>query len=73
MTKKDFEAIQGALCDGRNALIASLTPDNVQDYVTTDKVQRIHSATCRSIADVLAKQSGKFDRTRFLTGCGVRA
>jgi hypothetical protein len=58
MTKKDFVAIMTAVKDARGAL-----PEN-------SATGRVIDSMAKSIADVLARQSGKFDRKRFLIGCG---
>lgn len=65
MTKKDFEAIAGALRDNRDALSASLPNSDPA------LVQRIHAATCGTIARVLAMQNARFNRAKFLAACGV--
>lgn len=59
MTKKDFVAIQQSIKDARDA---------VGD---APGASRVFDSLARSVADVLATQSGKFKRAAFLTGCGV--
>lgn len=66
MTKKDFEAIAIALRDGRDALVGSLT-----ERADAAAAQRIHSATCSTIAANLKLQNARFNRAKFLAACGV--
>ena len=64
MRKSQFEQIARALHDARGASAPS-----------ADSAARAHSAIfdslCRSIADTLAGESGRFNRVRFLHACGV--
>ncbi len=62
MTKKDFEAIAAALRDGRDAL---------SDLPNQAAIQRIHAASCATIASNLKLQNARFNRAKFLAACGV--
>lgn len=64
MTKKDFEAIAGALRDNRDALSATLPTEAAT-------IQRIHASTCSTIAANLKLQNARFNRAKFLAACGV--
>jgi hypothetical protein len=65
VTKKDFEAIAGAIKDARMALPSSPTPHDAKTQA------QVIVSMARSIAYVLAKQNARFDRSRFLAACGV--
>lgn len=64
MTKKDFEAIAGAVRDARMALV-------VPGHPLPNQTTQIFDSMARSLADVIAKTNAKFQRPRFLTACGV--
>jgi imidazolonepropionase-like amidohydrolase len=68
MTAKDFQAIQTAIKDARDALGIGRSYGAFEPGSNAD---RIFAAMVRDIASVLAKQNPKFDRARFLNGCGV--
>lgn len=66
MTKKDFEAIAGAIRDAGAAL-----PD--ADAMGHDNRQTmVMESMAKSIATVLATTNPRFDRERFLTACVLR-
>ena len=63
MRKKDFVTIAQALADARGALANG----------GHSQVPQVFDSLSRSIADTLARQSGRFNRARFLHGCGMDA
>lgn len=66
VTKKDFEAIAGAIKDAAMAL-----PD--ADATGHDNIQaQVMRSMAASIATSLATTNPKFDRARFLAACGVQ-
>lgn len=65
MTKKDFEAIAGAIKDAREAL-------KVGPADPISNVDLVLNGLARTCAKVLATTSPKFDRARFLAACGVK-
>lgn len=62
MTKKDFVAIQTAIKDARDAILAG--------GMALGSVRGILDSMCKDVAKTLAKQNPKFDRVAFLKGCG---
>lgn len=79
LRKKDFEAIGQAIKDAR---FASLPDDRLVGIPLTDSEvahqdrkrrehRQIFDSLSREISSTLAKQSPKFDVSRFLTTCGV--
>lgn len=63
MTRKDFVATAQVIKDAREATHVS---------VGANAIDRIFDSLARSFADSLEKQNVRFDRKRFLTGCGVQ-
>ena len=61
MTKKDFEAIAGALKDARDAALTD----------TPRVIPQIFDSLSRTLADVCATTNPRFQRARFLKACGV--
>lgn len=64
MRKRDFEAIAGAVKSARDSLCLS-SPD------APSAVNPAFDSMARQLADTLARQSARFNRVRFLHGCGV--
>lgn len=72
MTKKDFVAIQTAIKDCRDALLAtqvSVINPRREDHIAA--INRIVDPMARDISKVLSKQNPKFQTVAFLQGCGV--
>lgn len=63
MRKKDFVAIATALADARGAL----------EHSGDSQVGQVFDSLARSLADSLARQSGTFNRARFLRMAGMDA
>lgn len=74
MKKKDFEAIGQALADFRSSLPPcppNTCPAPSQACPCPTCPQASYNALCRSVADTLARQSGTFNRVRFLRSTGM--
>ena len=64
MRKSDFERIAAALADARHATIPL-------DAAEQSAHAEVFDSLCRAVAEVLARQSGRFNRVRFLHACGA--
>ena len=64
MRQRDFERIAGAIKAARDS--ACLAAPHAADAVTD-----LMDSLAGSMADTLARQNGRFNRVRFLHGCGV--
>ena len=60
MTRKDYEAIAGALQDARR-------------FCETDNQRRGTERAALCVATVMAADNPRFDRARFLKACGVQS
>lgn len=63
MRARDFQAIAGAVKSARDSL--SRTPGIAQG-----ELDATMDSMSRDLADTLARQSGRFQRIRFLSACG---
>lgn len=70
MTKKDYELIAGALSIAKPA--EHNYPSEITD-IDTYRAGRRHQwvNTCKTMADVLETTNTRFDRSKFITACGV--
>lgn len=58
MTRKDYVAVAGAICNARAGV--SRLNESAVDY------------TAQCVADTLAADNPRFDREKFLIACGVQ-
>jgi hypothetical protein len=75
MTKKDYVSIASAIRASR-VRVASGYPLPANDDESARDAQRmaVCNAHAHTMAEYLAKEPGtRFDRTRFLTACGVQS
>lgn len=79
MTRKDFVAIARAIKDAREASApqsaragtASSDINAIREDADRQTHARIFDSLSRSLAQVCASTNPKFDKTKFLTACGV--
>lgn len=64
MTKKDFEAIARTIKDARDAMVMPGHPLPAQ-------VTGIFDSVARDLAKVCATTNPRFNRSKFLSACGV--
>lgn len=69
MTKKDFEAMAGAVNDARLALLPGSREPQRDSLVRTH--HQVFDSLARSLADVCATQNARFNRAKFLAACGI--
>lgn len=64
MTRKDYEALAGALAKAR-------PPYPTGECITSTEAaaQLVWERTCRAIGDVLEADNPRFDRVRFVKAC----
>lgn len=71
MRKQDIEKVSTAVRDARDAMQTETQTEGIGFELPNRKTNQIFDSLSRSLADVLAKQNPKFQRSKFLAQCGV--